>query len=81
MNALTVINYLFVFFFTYDFMIGVGLYMDSQFLRFPYDAGGNGEGDRFFHERSPCGAVVNQASVVGNHQGPGVKQIGGLHDF
>lgn len=47
MNALTVINYLFVFFFTYDFMIGVGLYMDSQFLRFPYDAGGNGEGDRF----------------------------------
>ena len=81
MNALTVINYLFVFFFTYDFMIGVGLYMDSQFLRFPYDAGGNGEGDRFFHERSLCGAVVNQASVVGNHQGPRVKQIGGLHDF
>lgn len=62
-------------------MIRIGLGVDLHFIGHGHDIGNDGEGNGFFHKRSTGGAVINQASVIGNNQGSRIEQACGLHDL
>ena len=67
-DSFPVMDDLFIFLFTYDFMCGVGLGMNSFFFCHSHNIGGDRKGYCFFHQGSAGTAVINEASVVGNDQ-------------